>query len=294
MEKNKSLLRINLKCNNNCIFCHSKREKINTNILNIFKNINLFYKKKRKYIRLTGGEPTINKNLKQIVSHIKNCGMNVEFITNGRMLSNFFFFSYIKKIEPSHLFISLHGSNPSIHDGITLVKNSFNQTIQGLKNIKSANIPFTIHFVMNKYNEDNLEDFLKLCIEENFNNIIIGNLIPIGNALKNLKKITNNLKHNSNILVNLLLKEKYKNLNINISGFPLCFMEELSHLNYKFHESINECYDVDEKSATFLGNDYFQKILSDCIKCKLNNICEGNYKIYIDIFGKKNSIKVIL
>ena len=58
------LIKINYHCNNNCIFCHEKKENSEITLEEfdkIIKNNNI------KKVYLSGGEPTLNKNLFQIL-----------------------------------------------------------------------------------------------------------------------------------------------------------------------------------------------------------------------------------
>lgn len=75
-------------CNFRCPFCHNKNLVLNPQDENIISQNYLFeFLNKRKTVLegvcISGGEPTIHKELKELISSIKNIGLNVKLDTNG-------------------------------------------------------------------------------------------------------------------------------------------------------------------------------------------------------------------
>lgn len=78
-----------LGCNFNCWYCHNKDliDKNNKNINLIDEKEVLDFLQTRKNfldgLVISGGEPTINKDLKPFISKVKNLGLKVKLDTNG-------------------------------------------------------------------------------------------------------------------------------------------------------------------------------------------------------------------
>ncbi|MDF2820565.1 MAG: anaerobic ribonucleoside-triphosphate reductase activating protein [Clostridiales bacterium] len=75
-------------CNFLCPFCHNKDLVVNPNILPSIseEEILTFFKKRRATLEgvcITGGEPTLRKDLPQFISKIKDLGLKVKLDTNG-------------------------------------------------------------------------------------------------------------------------------------------------------------------------------------------------------------------
>jgi len=91
-------------CNNKCIFCcnENKRgayEDKKTDELK--RNILEARRRGSSYLEIIGGEPTLRKDIVEIVSFAKSCGFKtIMFSTNGRMFS---YDSFAKKIVKSGL-----------------------------------------------------------------------------------------------------------------------------------------------------------------------------------------------
>lgn len=290
---NKAILRINLKCNNNCLFCHSKKEPSEEPLSTIINKINLAKQNGYDMILISGGEPTISPYFFKIINEIKKKEMQFGLITNGRMLSNHAFFEKILSNNPKEIFISLHGSNPEVHDSITRSKDSFNQVNTAIKKIKEQKIPFTINFVVNQKNLDNLSEFLVYCKKNSISRLRISNVVPLGNAEQSVENVTTDLQTISKKITETIKKNTNTQLEIMLEYFPLCFLEELAELNYHFQkDGIMGICDTDEKK--YLKPDSSeQKYFEECNSCRLKGICKGNYSKYIDAFGKEKSIKSI-
>lgn len=81
---------------------------------------------------LLGGEPTVYNDLPWVISQTRKHDITPAIITNGRKLSNP---SYLKKLHESglrNLTVSIETLEKDIHDSMTGVKGSFEQTKKGI------------------------------------------------------------------------------------------------------------------------------------------------------------------
>ena len=79
MKIKKTVLFLWYSCNNNCLFCRNshKRKKIkDKSTLEIKKDIITAKKEGSDYLELIGGEPTIRKDIFNIVSFAKKIGFD--------------------------------------------------------------------------------------------------------------------------------------------------------------------------------------------------------------------------
>ena len=91
MQKKIEYLRIVLtgQCNLNCSYCHNEgMEKINNSIIEIDKIVMIttaLYKCGIRKFKLMGGEPTLYKNLPELINELKKIGndIDISMITNG-------------------------------------------------------------------------------------------------------------------------------------------------------------------------------------------------------------------
>jgi len=276
-------IKLGSRCNNNCIFCtaNNKINEMSTNeIKNIIKGID---KKQHDTITLTGGEPTIRKDFYQICKHIKEKGFNLIIQTNGRMFSYPKFTKKITKLGITKICVSLHGLKKT-HDNISKVNGSFQQTINGIKNLKKLNVFVSINFVINKYNLNEMQDFTKILPSLNVDKIQYSWLEPNDK----IKEYSKNAVKFSDVTKNLFMcLELLKNTKIKtfMVGIPPCILgEKYERCNLSPPDML--IY-LKEQRYSYNKNTRNEKLvkIDECKKCS-NTLCEGIYKKYIETFGK--------
>jgi MoaA/NifB/PqqE/SkfB family radical SAM enzyme len=129
MEENSSAtVVLGYKCNNNCIFCVYGKKKGKRNLGEIKESIRNL-RKYSSHLMITGGSAFRDDYFKILV-YAKNLGFKIHIDHNLRLFANIEFAKKVLEIFPDATFsCSLHSPIPSIHEKITRVKGSWNQTI---------------------------------------------------------------------------------------------------------------------------------------------------------------------
>ncbi|MBN1111760.1 MAG: anaerobic ribonucleoside-triphosphate reductase activating protein [Bacteroidales bacterium] len=136
-------------CNFRCGFCHNPNlvlpEKFETvySLPTIFDYLNK-YKNLLDAVCISGGEPTIHSDLPDFISEIKNMGFKVKLDTNG---TNSIMLEYLlsnKLIDFVAMDIKqvLDFDAYNVVVGNCLTNNMFNQILNSIKLIESANIGY--------------------------------------------------------------------------------------------------------------------------------------------------------
>lgn len=148
-------------CNLDCIYCFANdKMRKKENKMSILKTVEHILKLKTMVIGITGGEPTLNPYLYDIIDKLTGkCAICID--TNGTLpLSN----KLIKKIKESNALvrITIDAFNEATLNKIRTAKNpNLNQlrNIQtNIEKLKSEDVCFMIHTVITKYNKDELDD----------------------------------------------------------------------------------------------------------------------------------------
>lgn len=255
------------RCNCKCLMCPqppSKRKgpllhKINKSLLNLLD------KDHKEVICITGGEPTLEKDDFLKVLNFINQKLNnktIFVLTNGTSFSDFDFVKEIVSLNIMNLSfgISLHADTNDLHDTITRLDGSFNNTVKGIQNLALFNIPIEIRFVINKLNYKRMEEFA-LFIYRNFPfvvHIAFMGLELRGFAKANFNKIWIDPSDYKEELKNAVNRLKRRRMNVSIYNIPLCLLEP----------------DLWSFSA-FSISDWKQGYLPFCEKCKLKKQCCG-------------------
>jgi His-Xaa-Ser system radical SAM maturase HxsC len=155
------------RCNSNCVMCPSPdatRKEADLadcrKLIEIAKHIPT----DTKHLTITGGEPFMaGEAIFDFLDYLKRKYENTEFLilTNGRIFSISKYAERLCKTIPDNtvLGIPLHGSSPETHDAITRVKNSFIQTVQGIKQVLALGIKVELRLVVCKLN---VEDYINI------------------------------------------------------------------------------------------------------------------------------------
>jgi MoaA/NifB/PqqE/SkfB family radical SAM enzyme len=142
-------IKITSECNQDCIFCDSNashdpvlysEKKINSQISN---------KDGLKRLNITGGEPTICKNLGKYIKLAKKNGyIDIALLTNGNNFSDKKYALQIKKSGLTEVIVSVYHYDPKINDKISKIKGSFEKKIKGIVNLRNLGIKITVNIVI--------------------------------------------------------------------------------------------------------------------------------------------------
>ncbi len=285
-------LMIHNKCNQFCVFCNTQKllqDNIwkDTDKVEIVKQLENAAKKDTEVNFTGGGEPTMLKDLPEMIKYAKSLGIEKVCIeTNAILLS---YIDYVRKLKESGLdycIVSLHSYKEGISDQITQTPGGFKYTIQGLKNILRADIKVRcILHTINKLNYKDLINFI-IFVKKNFseiNNFGFSFIRPIANDKKS-QSITPSLNNIKKYLHEALSYCKKNSINIDVSpglGIPLCFMEGFEEYVSEFLIYLREGRDEHKKRSY-----QEEKIKGEqCKVCKMNICCSGVHKNYADLYG---------
>lgn len=137
-------------------------------------------------IKISGGEPFLNKEMPDIIDLLLDIGLSVEIETNGTLLSEPMVKKMAVKAEKIHFKVSLDSSNQNIQNEITGYKSAFEDTINGLNILRRNKIPFDVVTVASQLNIDNIEELIAFVktMGAHHHRIIL-NLQPIGHGKEN-------------------------------------------------------------------------------------------------------------
>jgi MoaA/NifB/PqqE/SkfB family radical SAM enzyme len=163
LNHNLEVVRLTNTCNNSCVFCEylDKRAKKEKTFEEIKKEID-WIKNKREKTLVFSGEPTIMQNLFEILEYARSVGFkSVQIRTNGRM---FYYPEFAEKVARlvDSFDISLFSHRPEIHDKITRVPGSFEQTVQGIRNLKRLGKHVRVEVLIIKDNYKSLTEIVDL------------------------------------------------------------------------------------------------------------------------------------
>ena len=124
-------------CNNNCIFCmeedrdarYVENSAVTSDVVREILDQNVGSEE----ICYTSGEPTMNPALPSWVAWARERGYHrISTMTNGRLLSRPDYALKLIGAGMTRFYVSIHGHNARLHEGLTRTPGSFAQTVRGL------------------------------------------------------------------------------------------------------------------------------------------------------------------
>lgn len=154
------------RCNHYCLMCSQPPKDIDDSW--IFKDVEQLIQlipKDTQNIGFSGGEPTLHKQsfleiLRLTKSYLPRT--SIDILSNGRSFSDFEFAKEYALLDHHKMMIGIpiYSDDPSLHDYIVQAEGAFDETIQGILNLKRLNQKVEIRVVLHKLTIPRLK---KLC-----------------------------------------------------------------------------------------------------------------------------------
>ncbi len=136
------VLELTYRCNEKCVHCYLPQETRlpELSLQQIDALMGEFVGMGGLQIQLTGGEAFSRKDIVGILGLTKKHGL-VTSITTNLTLLNDEILDAIVAISPRSVGCSIYAARPELHDGITLVKGSFEKSVRAIRSLRAAGIP---------------------------------------------------------------------------------------------------------------------------------------------------------
>ena len=276
-------------CNNNCLFCVQGPEKKKFGNKST-KELKAIIKKAKKgcdTIVFTGGEPTIRKDLIELVALAKTLGFRtIQIQSNGRMFVYEKFCKDIVAAGANEFALALHGHTPQLHNYLTGAE-SFRQIVGGIKTLKKMGQVVITNTVITKSNYRHLPEIAKILIGLGVDQLQFAFVHPLGAAGRNFDSIVPRMEMVAPYLKKATDVGRVLNKKVMTEGIPFCFLDgyedgisETVMPDIKIFEQIEV---IDDYAKIRITNDKAKG--PKCAKCIYKDICEGPWKEYPQVFG---------
>ena len=268
-------------CENNCIFCYGNVDICHKMYL-VYGAGHSSLKKRENFIFADNFsedsivkkyEPVDKYNIFQLLSLVKNDNSNyIQINSDGRVFSSFNFCNDCIDAGVDSFMIFLQGFSGEQHDFITGNPGSFNNTIEGIKNLVKLEQKLLVKVTIVKANFRNLPQIARVLFILGVDEILLEFVKPYGRACKNFKSVVPSLSMSLPFIRKTVEFGRLKKKNIFLKSIPFCFM--------KACEKNMVSDDLDDLKKS-------KKKFSKCKGCVVEKDCGGFYKEYLDMFGEK-------
>jgi len=292
MNKEFGAIILSPSCDNNCLFCGdiktASENEIKEQEIKAFKNLEEFKKKGIKQIEISGCDPIEYENIAELIEYIKKDFDFVQLSAHGRNLSNKEFAKKLVDSGVDKLRIPIYGSNAETHDAVTRVKGSFNETLQGIKNIieLSPKLEMQLSTLIMQENKNDMINIINLIKSLGITDFYV--TIPCISTIQESSYIP--LKDIGPYVKEILDYSKKNKFPITIMEVPFCifgFFDELI-INTNLPPDLGENNQPPEEYRTNIKDMPSYRIKEKpeiCNKCACTQFCGGFFKKDLDKYG---------
>lgn len=276
-------LRPSLVCNHSCGFCNSVDRTGTDNAArgtdDIFENLEAIIALPVTVVAISGGEPTLQKRLPELVRRLAERGVEVELQTNGMALGDPAYAAKLRDAGLSRVLISLHSANAEQSDAkITRYEGGWQQTVAGIDEAIRVGFRVDLSHVIHAHNGSETKHFLEFVKGRWGKKVFIrmAFVAPTGAARAAAREYIPPIQDVVPSLVPALefaRREKLRVQFVGYCGIPPCLLQPE-----------HEFSDVVRISGAREYNENHMK-LPACATCRYDNRCPGLWAKYHELHG---------
>ena len=162
-------INVGYSCNERCQFCyymqtvreHDRSKDLTTS--EVKRWLDYLRRRGLDTVDLTGGEPTIRRDLFDLVRYARDVGFrSVSVITNGLRLAEAQYARDLVAAGVDDVLVSIHGATAAVHDRVTEVRGSFDRAVQAVRNLAAHPVRVRANCVVSGHNYRTAPDVLRL------------------------------------------------------------------------------------------------------------------------------------
>jgi len=156
-------LALTYRCNNDCFHCYNARPRDYPELDSDHwrQIIERVWELGIPHVVFTGGEPTLRRDLPELVAYAQKTGLVAGLNSNGRRLSERAFVDQLVQAGLDHVQITLESHDPAIHDGIVRSQGAWRQTVAGIRNALDSPLYVMTNTTLLQQNAPFLEETLE-------------------------------------------------------------------------------------------------------------------------------------
>ncbi|GGM20774.1 hypothetical protein GCM10011608_01730 [Micromonospora sonchi] len=278
-------------CNSKCSFCivdspFVKDDSISRKRVSRFLRDNAG--KGYEAVNIHGGEATIRRDLLDILDEIRELGYPTVFLqTNGRKMGRMAYARELVDRGVSLFIVSMHGATALTQDRISKALGSFEQAVQGIRNVKELGAKVRTNSVVCKDNFTELPEIVDLCLDLAVDHVNLSALHTAGTALRNFWEVTPRYDDIQPYVLEAVERAVRRDQVVTLEGFPYCAIP--GYEKYMINWSENQ-FKMLYRNLIFEDYENFMDAnarVKDqrCSGCAHDAACGGVYKEYAEMIG---------
>ena len=301
-------------CNNNCIFCmeEDRDARYVNNSAMTPERVRWVLEQHQgsEEVCFTSGEPTTRSELPEFVRWAKELGYRrISMMTNGRRIGHLPYAAALAKRGLNRVYISIHGHDKRLHEGLTRTPESFEQTVSGLDTVarlKSYGVELHTSTVVTKRNLPHLLDIYRFLRSHGVDQVVFNVMQANGRANTYFEQLFPRYTEIADAFRSFVDSVGEERPMAFLVDIPLCTTEGIPDFNRGYVEKYRH-FDLESQVSLPVGNrearkgdgagkdlllvlrsdldDFERAKRDDCRRCRYFERCEGVWKNYLSRFG---------
>lgn len=301
-------------CNNNCIFCmeEDRDARYVNNSAMTAERVRWVLEEHRgaEEVCFTSGEPTTRSELPEFVTWAKELGFRrISMMTNGRRAAHLAYVAALTRRGLNRLYVSIHGHEARLHEGLTRTPGSFTQTVEGLGNaakLKRYGLELHTSTVLTRRNLPYLLEIYGFLRGLGVDQVVFNVMQANGRADTFFEQLFPRYTDIAAEFAAFLARTGEERPMAFLVDIPLCTTEGIPDFNRGYVEKYRH-YDLESELRLPLArdparegkgrgaglllvtradlDDHGREKLPRCGTCKYSGSCEGVWKNYIKRYG---------
>ncbi|WP_455537622.1 radical SAM/SPASM domain-containing protein [Terrisporobacter sp.] len=233
-------------CNMDCKMCYIKMTKDEMNKIGRQRTVDEWIEiaKQAKsmgmlFILITGGEPFLQKDFKELYIKLYNMGFVLSINTNATLISEKDI-EWLSKYKPMRVNVTLYGSSNETYKKLCNNEKGFDQATRGIKLLQEASIPVKINASMTPDNEADLEGIFNFGKKNNLYVQATSYMYPP------IRKDESSIGKNKRFTAKeaAINSVRIKRLRMDDNEF-ISYTENFKNGIFNHNETIDECMDIE-------------------------------------------------
>ncbi len=284
-------IKIGFECNNRCLFCvqGDKRERYGPRpMAQIRADLEQGRTLGATGVVITGGEPTMHQTLPATVRHARRLGYaQIQVQTNGRLFAYDNACKRLIGLGANEFSPALHGSTAEIHDHLTAAPGSYQQTVQGIRNLVALGQRVITNTVITTHNGEDLPALARLLVDLGVYQFQFAFVHILGTAAKNRLDLVPRKQ--------AVMPHVKQGLDVGRAAGVRCMTEAIPYclmVGYEEHVAeqvipVTRVCDAEQTLPDYTAyrRDEGKVRGPRCVDCALADRCEGPWREYPEMFG---------
>ncbi len=284
-------------CNNRCAFCttgalnaagaeetltHVPRERLRAQLAEGYRN-------GARRVVLHGGEPTVRRDLGELVADAKELGyLATTIFTNGRMAASEAGARWLAGMGVTWFQISIQGGNAAAHDASVGAPTAFKQTIAGTRRLLALGQRVKVNSVLTRHLLESIEDYARLMIElrpEELGLDTVKTSAPLATSGVLYRELVPRFATYAERLRDAMLAMERAGLVARLTSFAPCLAPGAEHLANEEAPTTQSVGMSGRSLNKHLWKRGMQVKAESCARCAYDDVCGGVYAEYGELHG---------